>query len=198
MNRILKMLYYINGKIFTPDELRGPSKRILHISDTPFPVFSSIIKFVSKLKPDIVVHTGDLVDDIKLEMCPKQAGKYKKLADSLLQSLSSCVGDRMIIVPGNHDKPDILSIPNNVSILHEGSILEINGLTFGLAHKFENLPEGCDYYLYGHDLSPGENEYYLNGIYKINIIDIDKLKILKLPYPAGTDNYRLKRIKIGF
>ncbi|WDC84303.1 hypothetical protein PL321_00120 [Caloramator sp. mosi_1] len=67
----------------------------------------------------------------------------------------------------------------------------------GLSHKIQNLPKNkCDFYLYGHDKSKG-TENHLNGIYSINIIDIETRDVFHLKYPFGTDNYRLLRTKIG-
>lgn len=197
MKQLLQFIHYISGQIFIPEELRNPSKRILHLSDTPSHIFRTVVKFASILKPDIIIHTGDMVDDVKLELYPGQAGKYKKWADSLLYSLSPHVKDKIIIVPGNHDRTDLLVMPQNAFIMDEGTVLNIDGVSIGLAHKFENLPAGCDYFLYGHDMIREEDSKYLNGIYRINIIDMNNSTVVRLPYPAGTDDWRMKRTKIG-
>ena len=44
---------------------------ILHISDTPSTMFPYLRRAIRRLRPAWVVHTGDLVDDIKLENRPE-------------------------------------------------------------------------------------------------------------------------------
>ncbi|SEF94485.1 Calcineurin-like phosphoesterase [Caloramator fervidus] len=192
MEVLWENLYHIFGKIYVPKILNN-SKALIHISDTPSYIYSSIIKMVKKIKPSIVIHTGDIADDVKLELNPYLVNIYKKEADNFLNALSK-FADLIVIVPGNHDNISVLDLKSNVKVIREGDIFLYEGLKLGLAHKFENLPKNCDFYLYGHDKRIFDLTY-LNGIYYINIFY--KNNVIKLYYPIGTDSYRFKISKIG-
>jgi len=197
MKLLSQLFHYISGQIYIPEKLKNASKIIVHISDTPSQVYPSIIKLTSILKPDILVHTGDIVDDVKLEMVPDQLPCYLDKANSFLAALSQHVKESIILVPGNHDRVEMLDLCSNIKVFQEGAETKVHGITLGLSHKFENLPQSCDYYLYGHDKTSFDSKNYMNGIEFISIIDINSLDMTKLHYPSGTDNYRLRRIKIG-
>lgn len=65
--RVMKWMKLLLNKPYIPAELadtKGPL--LLHISDTPQEIYPYIIKFVQMLQPSYIVHTGDLVDNIKL------------------------------------------------------------------------------------------------------------------------------------
>lgn len=197
MESLLTGLYHICGQIYLPPEILTCENLILHISDTPAPIYWGITKLVKKLKPNIIIHTGDLVDDIKLELYPGQIDRYIRGANALIKDISPYVRDSIYIVPGNHDNIDSLKLNEKVRIISETNYIELNGMKFGAAHKFEDLPDGCDFYLYGHDKTTVDSGCYLNGIININIIDMNKIEVTKLLYPIGTDDYRLKKSRIG-
>ncbi|QCX33517.1 metallophosphoesterase [Caloramator sp. E03] len=197
MDNIKKILFNLSGKIYTPKYALGDYTKILHISDTPTTIYGSIINLAKKTNPDILIHTGDVADDIKLQMAPQLLNSYRVKVTRFLSSLTPYIKDRIIIVPGNHDNIDILKSINSVEILKEGSILNINDFKIGLSHSFNNLPKECTFYLYGHDKTLSNKKEYLNGIYYINIIDIERKKVIELSYPSGTDAYRTRKKKTG-
>lgn len=197
MSILKSVLYHFTGQILIPECVENMSVKIVHLSDTPSQVYKSIIRFVSKVQPDILVHTGDIADDIKLEIMPSLIESYRYSANYLLGQLTQHVKQKIIIVPGNHDNIEVLDIRKNMFVYREGTIIDLHGISVGLAHKLDMLPSGCYYYLYGHDRSAGYDGRYLNGIEYINLIDPANREVLKLRYPTGTDDYRLKRTKIG-
>ena len=46
------------------NDIKGPI--LLHISDTPDDIYNYIFRLINILKPQFVIHTGDLADNIKL------------------------------------------------------------------------------------------------------------------------------------
>jgi len=197
MQKIINTLYYISGRIYIPSSLLNVKNIILHISDTPSNIYPEIIRLVKKLTPDYIIHTGDVVDNVKLELYPFKLKQYENLSSDFISNLSPYVKNEIIIVPGNHDNPYCLKKLPKVKLINEGEILTIDNISIGLAHKFNNLPsKKCNFYLYGHDRSLSSYQF-LNGITYINIIELKTNKVFHLKYPINTDSYRLLRTKIG-
>lgn len=197
MKKIIKALYHISGRIYIPSSVLNNSPKIIHISDTPTVIYGEIIHLIKRLNPKCIIHTGDIADDIKLEIYPFKNEQYRKQTKSFINTLLNHVNSEIIFIPGNHDDIDFLKTFNNIKILEEGSTIDIDTFTFGVAHKFQNLPKDkCDYFLFGHD-NKEFLDNYLNGINNINIIDTSKNKVFHLEYPIYTDNYRLLKRKIG-
>lgn len=193
----MKILYCITGKIYVPGDLIDSSVKILHISDTPSMIYKDILKLLKMVQPDILIHTGDIADEVKLEGMPQQIARYKARAADFLRSVGRYVKERIIIVPGNHDDEKVIGSIRNIEVYKEGSIIEAYGKRIGLAHMFDRLPENCDYYMYGHDKTVVDYPGYLNGLDSISILKIEKNETVKLFYPKGTDDFRFRRIKIG-
>lgn len=197
MEEIIKITYHLFGGIYLTNECKLPGRKIVHISDTPSMIYGSIVKIIKKIMPDYIIHTGDIVDEVKLELMPQLVERYKIRANDFLEILSEGAGKKLIIVPGNHDRIEVLNLQSNVDILKEGDIITIENIIIGLSHDFNKLPEGCHFYMYGHNKDGSGMYRYLNGINFINIINIDEKTVTRLLYPIGTDDYRFKKGKIG-
>lgn len=195
-----KFFNYITGQCYITEELLNLKEDlILHISDTPSITFSSIINLINILKPRIIIHTGDLVDNIKLELHPSMLPDYEKSLKPFLTSLEKTGADELFIVPGNHDSLSLLKRnTKKAHIIPEGTITSFNGKTFGFAHKIENLPNNASYNFYGHDLDTWQknDRVFLNGINSINIISTSTWNIYTILYPIGTNEAR--KIRMSF
>lgn len=199
METLKKLFSFTMGEIYVPPKIYKLKHKLIHISDTPIVIHKNIINLSKKLFPDFIIHTGDVVDDLKLEYKPYFENRYKKIAENFLNTLSLYVKNKIILVPGNHDKLDIIKFKNDKFVIkNEGENLLIVSIDFCLAHKIENLSKKGDFFLYGHDSIWVEDTNYLNGLNFINIIDLENKDVLKLPYPLGTNLSRLNRLKIGF
>lgn len=197
MDRIKNSILNLIGEIYIPKAASENYKKILHISDTPTGIYGSLIKLVKKTNPDVLIHTGDIADDIKLEMVPELVGSYRVRVNRFISNISPYIKDKIIIVPGNHDNMDVLKDIDTIDIIPEGTALEIYGIKIGLAHMFENLPSDCSLYMFGHCRTYIEDESYINGIDGISIINTENKDITKLYYPSGTDSHRTRKRKIG-
>ncbi len=172
---------------FPSDVKQSKEVKILHISDTPECIYPYIYKVVEKSSADVIIHTGDLVDNIKLEYEPEYyRSKYKKRSADFISNLEKLTDARIIYVPGNHDINSILSDNINRSeIYKEGSVLEIGGVSIGLAHYSEKLPQNAQINLFGHNYDKpfSKNNIYLNGIFNINCILLPSCQTYTIDYP---------------
>jgi predicted phosphodiesterase len=185
---------------YLPEKMDGMGK-ILHISDTPISIYGYLSRTLRRINPSVVVHTGDLADDIKLGLYPAEAGRYARAAGRLINILLA-PHRRVLIVLGNHDRTDLLpSLPAECSV-HEGTVeVKLLGANFRISHYAEKIMEKpVQYNLFGHDLSSrsfvdGEGRYFLNGIETMNLIDPSAEEIKTLVYPKGANCARMMRVR---
>ncbi|MDR1510418.1 MAG: metallophosphoesterase [Synergistaceae bacterium] len=183
---------------YLPEKMDGLGK-ILHISDTPTTMYGYLARTLRRVSPSVVVHTGDLADDIKLGLYPTESGRYANAARKLINILLA-PHRRVLIVLGNHDRADLLpSLPAECSV-HEGAVdVKLSGANFRISHYAEKIMEKpVQYNLFGHDLSSrsfvdGEGRYFLNGIEMMRLIDPGADEIKMLVYPRCTDGARMMR-----
>ncbi|AHF79545.1 Metallo-dependent phosphatase [Thermococcus paralvinellae] len=176
--------------------LENKEHKIMHISDTPDNIYPFILNLIKRVKPDYIIHTGDLVDNIKLERKPELRNKYENSLKELLLILENS-GARVYIVPGNEDDIEILRQNVRISkIVPPGSVVEIEGVKLALGHDYKDVVKinGVDFKLYGHNfrLIPGG----INGVLGVNFILLPSKKIVSVKYPEGTNferGYRLAR-----
>ncbi|RCW52319.1 metallophosphoesterase [Halanaerobium sp. ST460_2HS_T2] len=178
-----------------PEEFHSSQElKIMHISDTPESIYSHIYKMLNYSKPDVIIHTGDLVDNLKLEDSGKDLYPlYQKKSAEFISNLEKLTAARIIYVPGNHDDINIIEDNKNRSeIMAEGTIIELDGVKIGLAHYPNNLPEGADINLFGHNKQKkfADENKYLNGILNINYLLLPSKTDYKVNYPWIVDQGR--------
>jgi len=177
-----KNRYRLPEDFHSSDELK-----IMHISDTPESIYSHIYKMLNHSQPDVIIHTGDLVDNLKLEDSGDELlPLYQKKSAEFISNLEKLTAARIIYVPGNHDKVDIIENNTNRSeVIAEGSIIELDGVKIGLSHYPENLPQNADINLFGHNQKQefeSSSKYY-NGILNMNYLLLPSKSDYKINYP---------------
>ncbi|MGP3778428.1 metallophosphoesterase family protein [Halanaerobium saccharolyticum] len=178
-----------------PEEFHSSQElKIMHISDTPESIYSHIYKMLNYSQPDVIIHTGDLVDNLKLEDAGSEMiPLYQKKSAEFISNLEKLTSARIIYVPGNHD--DLSIIKDNTKrseVVAEGTIIDLDGVKIGLAHYPENLPQTADINLFGHNKQSefeSENKY-LNGILNINYLLLPSKTDYKVNYPWTVDQGR--------
>ncbi len=197
LKKIPGYVNYLFKGFYLPAEvlLAGQSgeKVILHLSDTPSFTYRAIYRLVQKLDPAVIIHTGDLADDIKLELNPNCSYLYKETVKTFLGALERTGAEKIYIVPGNHDMETFLREKiTRAQVVSEGTIITLNGRRIGLAHALENVPFDVDIGLYGHNFERPEKEIppVLNGVDSINIIMYPSWAVHRIPYPVGTNQER--------
>ena len=196
-------LYGVFFGIYIPREfqyLKG--KVILHLADTPSTFYCAVRRLVHTLEPIYVIHTGDLADDVKLELNPGDLQRYRRKLVELRSAISPRENRKLVIVTGNHD--DEMSVrdifPDAMVFLGKGRI-EIEGEGYNLSHDRNGL-EGppARFNLFGHEPSGDETDdshYFLNGVNAVHIISPASGAVYCLPYPGYVNDGRLLRRKRG-
>lgn len=193
---IKSTLYNFFGKIYIPDSFDYNANYLLHISDTPSSIFASLNTFIKKVQPKVIIHTGDLVDNIKLEIYPSSLDGYNRYLRRLIRILE--VGDRDVYYTlGNHDNAASI-----IKYTHKGTLIKTyeevtyGAFTFGMVHNIEdNNCEHATHILFGHNLELCSDYLgsvkYFNGIEKIVLLNLDTGQIIPFDYPRGTTESRL-------
>lgn len=204
MNKIKKMLWQMLGRVILDEailQVKGPT--ILHISDTPTSFYPELNRLLGILKPNCIIHTGDLADDLKLQLRPSLLRNYEHALIRLMQIMNQSSAEKIILTLGNHDNLDLVKEHAGRAVVYEDAVTEnFHGKTISIAHYHEaacrsSKSKISDFYLYGHNLSlksQRTNEvYYLNGIEAMHLIDLSTGDVFEIMYPSGTDSARLNR-----
>ncbi|NLY66820.1 MAG: metallophosphoesterase [Tissierellia bacterium] len=192
-SRVLSLFNYPYIPKELLEESRGPI--LMHISDTPKGVYSYIFRIASILKPDYIIHTGDMADDIKLECNTSKIASYVSEVKTLIEGLEKNENSKIYYVLGNHDDYETVNRLSKKGTILQDEIITINNCKFRVSHYYEECPSNIDYNLYGHNIKPGhykkEGTVGLNGVLNINIIDLGSKRVFHLDYPIGTNCLRL-------
>ena len=178
---------------------------VLHISDTPQTMYHNLRRALRRLKPAWIVHTGDFVDNVKLEKRPGLIDLYRKKIKDFFAILDE-EDYGAIVVTGNHDDvPTLLSYRHNpsVQIWTTPGSFSLGKFSFRAGHTYEDvMTEPAQYNLYGHNMvhpsGVGANgNMYLNGLQAMYLIHIYSGEVTAIPYPPGTDDARLQRRRVS-
>lgn len=151
-----------------------------------------------RLKPDWIIHTGDLADDVKVELYPQLENLYAQKIEKLLAIVEEQPA-RVVLVMGNHDVAGRVREKATFStVLTEPANLKIGKYQFRVGHSQAEImkaPQAIN--LFGHDLTvrsgQKEGRLYLNGLEGIHLICPETGLFRRLRYPIGTDDSRLVR-----
>ncbi len=194
------VLTFFNYPYFSKDiidNLKGPI--ILHISDTPVEIYNYIFRIIDTLNPKYIIHTGDLADNIKLEIKPNRLGWYQEVVEKLVEGLEKNEATSVYYALGNHDDYETISGLSKRGTILDDDILTLEKNKLFINHYHDNNVRGVRYKLYGHE--PNPNHYRekgivgLNGLMNINIIDLGNKRVYHLSYPPGTNRARLVEFK---
>ncbi|WP_297465146.1 metallophosphoesterase [Thermococcus sp.] len=168
---------------------------VMHLGDTPERVYPFVEELIGEYGPDVIIHTGDLVDNVKLERRPElkpvYEGGLRKLARILKDS-----GARLYVVPGNEDDPELLKKYFGESVVEPGSVVDIEGRTFALGHSWEDVIDvDADFKLYGHNFETIPRG--LNAVLGVNFIFLPSGRVVRIDYPIGTDTARGYKLRRG-
>lgn len=197
-------LYGILFGIYVPRELREEEgEMILHLSDTPSTVYGALGRLVRTLSPRWIIHTGDLADDVKLELTPRELPRYRGKLRELKKALSDNGGRNLVLVTGNHDhQPTVRETFPESLIFSDRGRVELCGEVFNLSHDRDGLGRPLQKYnLFGHapagERGQVEGSIFLNGLSAIHVIIPALDKTFSLPYPGYVDDGRLVRRRRG-
>lgn len=204
MKRFIAGAYRALGVVYIPEEVLGrPGEFLLHVSDTPSSFFPDLNRIIAKVRPAWIVHTGDLVDQIKLGLFPSLIANYRDRIPRLSAILDrgSRKGEFQVVISmGNHDDLDTVEefFPN-CHIIKKAGTFSIHGWSFVASHYPEHIsgPKGV-VGLFGHNLGfPGGDMVGLNGIRNVNLFSLKTGEMYEIPYPGYIDDQRQMKRHIG-
>lgn len=205
LSALKEALFYLTGKVYVPENiLTRPGVKLLHISDTPRSFFPALAKLIDQIKPDYIVHTGDLVDNIKLALYPGSIHRYKRDVALLLDLLNASKAKQVYIVLGNHDDPEtVRALSKRIQVFEDSASLVMEGLQVAISHyPAKAIATDASLCLFGHDLTETtrteEGRILLNGISDINLFEFETQTYFHFPYPWGTDDDRSGKGRVGF
>lgn len=175
--------------------LRSEETLLMHVGDTPESVYGFLGELIEDYKPDVIVHTGDLVDNIKLERRPDLLPVYRAGLRKIARILKGS-GAKLYIVPGNEDNLGLLREFFGDAVVEPGAIVEIAGRRLALGHRPEDVVSvKADFKLHGHNfrLIPGG----LNAIMGVNFVFLPSGRMVRISYPVGTDTNRGYKLRRG-
>jgi predicted phosphodiesterase len=185
---------------YVPEEILTAARPlVLHISDTPATSYRFIFRLIQRIEPDYLIHTGDFVDDIKLENRPGQLVEYRGKLKKIFRQLEDLPVGKIYLVPGNHDdRATVDECIQRAVVLPEKSVIEIDNIRLCVSHYYPEaktqIKEEVDYMLFGHNLMPdqqrGTTAVLLNGITAIHVLSTSSKRVYSLAYPSGTDSAR--------
>lgn len=204
MKTLYPILNYLTGKIYIPDsakQLQRPT--LLHISDTPNTSFKAILKLIRTLEPDYIVHTGDLVDNIKLQLYPMAVMRYETSLKPLIGSLENSKAKAIWLCMGNHDhEQTVRRYAKRSQVVSCAQQIECHGRSIHICHYaylVERNPEELN--LFGHNLDAPlwtDQSIFLNGVKHISLISLETMTVCQMRYPIGTDEHRLGKGRVGY
>ena len=166
--------------------------RVLHISDTHSANYRYYQRLFEELRPDVIIHTGDLADELKAGRIEEMRPYWKEAAAEIVKIMERTPA-RVIIVPGNNDIEETLSgLAQRAEVLPRNTVVALGGKKFQLCHELNRLDESieADVCLYGHGLTgetrtPDDNERggkrYYNACWGVSLHVPEKNASLLLP-----------------
>ena len=163
-------------------------KIIFHISDTSTGLYSLLEELLGLIKPDAVIHTGDLADECKVGRIEEHMQPYRSSLRELGEIIKASGADAYV-TPGNNDVVSEIE-QYGYKLLPNGSECEIYGVKFAVDHSPIVCAYNVDFAVYGHggtedyriDRSNVDNgTVYLNGDFSWTVIDSATKQYIEIP-----------------
>jgi hypothetical protein len=137
-------------EIILPDLSCFTGERILHIGDTESASYPYYRRLIELVRPDVILHTGDLADEVKIGRDPSLLHEYTVKVKCLLDILQNS-GARIVVVPGNHDVRDVIeALAPYAEIYEKGSEVLLSGIPCRVGHQVKEMTFDRRYCMYGH------------------------------------------------
>lgn len=170
----------ITNPIYHISDPKGCKGKILfHIGDVSRARYAEIMSLICRIRPDVLVHTGDLVDDLKVGRLPEDIPAYKEWLPDVIHWLEKLVPE-VYLVPGNNDLPEL--IEQTVKTAHfipPKSVLSMGGKQIFCCHRVKDADGEGDIYLYGHGPTGDHHSFnegdkvYANVIYGPTVVSLE-------------------------
>lgn len=152
---------------------------LYHIGDIDREHLPVKMNMIARLRPDVLVNTGDLIDDLKVGRRPEDIPDYEIWMPRLVHWMERHAKE-VYIVPGNNDLPDLIKeTAQKSTIVPANTCLKIDGLDFNLCHWVARINGEAKIYLYGHGLTGDNYEFHEGEKTYCNVIRGDTIVYLK-------------------
>ena len=166
----------LNQGIEIPDEIKTTnSAKLLHIGDTKAYTYPYYKKLIEEVKPDIIIHTGDFVDEVKAGRMINTREEYEDGVKIIADILKNSGAREIYLVCGNNDIPSVIAeyMPF-AKIVEPDTVVDICGVSCNLGHGHYEATMHTEWSFYGHGLSgetwsPDKNNIK-SGICRFNVI----------------------------
>ncbi len=154
-----------SGEISLPEGFEVGRRYLLHIGDTNAWHYRYFRKLIELTKPEVIVHTGDMADEVKVGRIPGTEYEYLFKVGKLLEIFENSGARRVIVVPGNNDLPDeVKKRMPRVEIMEQGEIFTDGKFSFWIKHYVNGLDSDADFMLYGHSLKNDRWNVDMNAV----------------------------------
>ena len=171
---------------------KNNGKKVLHIGDTESAEYGYYQRLIEGIKPDVIIHTGDIADELKAGRIESVRPYWEESAKAILKIMERS-GARVIIVAGNNDLEEELRLfATTAEILPRNTVLDLYGKKVLLCHEIHRMDENAeaDVFLYGHGLT-GEtrtpednargNKRYFNAVWGASLHVFEKGENIIIP-----------------
>jgi predicted phosphodiesterase len=149
-----RMQGYIEEDIPLFEEIaKEKGTKLLHISDTSSFVYPYVKKMIDIIKPDIIIHTGDFVDEVKAGRMINTRDEYECGVENISEIMKNS-GAKIYAVCGNNDILEILNkyLPD-AEVSMPGNVVNICGIDCLLVHGVTQVTDEAEWTFYGHGLT---------------------------------------------
>lgn len=132
------------------------SVKLLHIGDTPSYGYAYYETLIQRIKPDILIHTGDFVDEIKAGRMPAflVQAEYEAGLARMGEILKKSGARTVYAVPGNNDIVQLMEqYLSFAQIIEPNTLLTIAGVSCNLGHAWYEATKESQWSFYGHGLT---------------------------------------------
>lgn len=180
-------------EVTVPDLSSLKGERILHIGDTKSTSYPYYRRLFELVKPDVILHTGDMADEVKIGRHPEFLHEYTVKIIELFEMMKA-TGARIIIILGNHDVAEaIKEVAPYAEVYEHGTELILSGIPCRLGHQVKEMVYDRKYCMYGHGMAgevwrdtlniPGESCRF-NVIFGNYVYDLANGNYVRIPRPA--------------
>lgn len=151
-----------NAQIPLPDLSAYTGELVLHIGDTESWEYPCLRHLFELVRPDVILHTGDMADEVKIGRHPEYRYEYVRKISVLLDMMKQ-TGARLVIVPGNHDlAEEIIRLAPEAEVYPAGSEVILSGVPCRVGHEVRKMVFDRKYCLYGHGMAGEKWRYSMN------------------------------------
>lgn len=184
---------FANVQAFVCASQKSAGPLVLHISDTLSKDYPWLDALCKAARPDYIIHTGDLADELKIGRIAGLKEQYRACVSTLLPLLKSAARCELWVVLGNHDDHQILqSLALADRIFDRPCLTELGGVRLALSHRVMDLCPGAQISLYGHGHTGDRHDpqgnrpggpCFFNGCRQATLLRLPAGEFLHIPTP---------------